>query len=209
MGASVGALDIKLCGHRKEDQRGGPFSRIWQGVRTPYAEREHEGTSVVPALISGLFYSWERKPRYLSGSRMLNRKSPQSHAACGLYSGARGIRTPKSFRTLAFEASALAILPALHRTMPEPVSGQGIVRVWAVAWIWTTRAVWSEGTISIGVPGFEPGTSATRTQRSTGLSHTPDYSGTCIRTGWDSNPRGQCPHDFQSCALSHSATRPN
>ncbi len=25
----------------------------------------------------------------------------------------------------------------------------------------------------IGVPGFEPGTSATRTQRSTGLSHTP------------------------------------
>ena len=29
----------------------------------------------------------------------------------------------------------------------------------------------------IGVPGFEPGTSATRTQRSTGLSHTPDYSG--------------------------------
>ena len=27
------------------------------------------------------------------------------------------------------------------------------------------------------MPGFEPGTSATRTQRSTGLSHTPDYSG--------------------------------
>ena len=63
--------------------------------------------------------------------------------------------------------------------------------------------------VTIGVPGFEPGTSATRTQRSTGLSHTPDYSGNCIRTGWDSNPRGQCPHDFQSCALSHSATRPN
>ena len=62
--------------------------------------------------------------------------------------------------------------------------------------------------VTIGVPGFEPGTSATRTQRSTGLSHTPDYSGNCIRTGWDSNPRGLCPHDFQSCALSHSATRP-
>ncbi len=29
-----------------------------------------------------------------------------------------------------------------------------------------------------------------------------------LRTGWDSNPRGLCPHDFQSCALSHSATRP-
>ena len=29
-----------------------------------------------------------------------------------------------------------------------------------------------------------------------------------IRTGWDSNPRGRSPHDFQSCALSHSATRP-
>ena len=28
---------------------------------------------------------------------------------------------------------------------------------------------------SIGAPGFEPGTSATRTQRSTGLSHAPDY----------------------------------
>ena len=35
----------------------------------------------------------------------------------------------------------------------------------------------------IGVPGFEPGTSATRTQRSTGLSHTPDYSGTCEADG--------------------------
>ena len=133
------------------------------------------------------------------------------------------------------------------------------------------RGSWAS---SIGVPGFEPGTSATRTQRSTGLSHTPDYSGNdngrggmelrsrsdprssrgspdrrfaitlrplesnppsvlasrvrvgsngqldspmCPptsdfvnqRTGWDSNPRGQCPHDFQSCALSHSATRPN
>jgi hypothetical protein len=29
------------------------------------------------------------------------------------------------------------------------------------------------------------------------------------RTGWDSNPRGcLAPHDFQSCALSHSATHP-
>ena len=29
----------------------------------------------------------------------------------------------------------------------------------------------------IGAPGFEPGTSATRTQRSTGLSHAPELSG--------------------------------
>ncbi len=52
-----------------------------------------------------------------------------------------------------------------------------------------TRARWRLGSnlrfssgfpsgTNIGVPGFEPGTSATRTQRSTGLSHTPDYSGT-------------------------------
>lgn len=121
------------------------------------------------------------------------------------------------------------------------------------------------------MPGFEPGTSATRTQRSTGLSHTPDYSGTCRKTdgvgftargavlsrvtdtGASRDPgcrssrthdagrfavcvgsngqvvgpgrpcprtaffngrggirthAGVSPHDFQSCALSHSATRP-
>lgn len=67
----------------------------------------------------------------------------------------------------------------------------------------------------IGAPGFEPGTSATRTQRSTGLSHAPRTQPhpprvcTPERTGWDSNPRGcLAPHDFQSCALSRSATRP-
>jgi hypothetical protein len=68
---------------------------------------------------------------------------------------------------------------------------------------------------TIGAPGFEPGTSATRTQRSTGLSHAPRTQPhpprVCApeRTGWDSNPRGcLAPHDFQSCALSRSATRP-
>ena len=31
----------------------------------------------------------------------------------------------------------------------------------------------------------------------------------CARTGWDSNPRGLLtPHDFQSCSLSRSDTRP-
>ena len=44
----------------------------------------------------------------------------------------------------------------------------------------------------IGVPGFEPGTSATRTQRSTGLSHTPDYSGTKKASGWNSRCFAPC-----------------
>ena len=51
-------------------------------------------------------------------------KKPPGQSARGLY-GARGIRTPKSFRTLAFEASAIAILPALQTTMPEPFRGPG------------------------------------------------------------------------------------
>ncbi len=38
----------------------------------------------------------------------------------------------------------------------------------------TTRPL---GISLIGVPGFEPGTSATRTQRSTGLSHAPEPTG--------------------------------
>ena len=46
----------------------------------------------------------------------------------------------------------------------------------------------------IGAPGFEPGTSATRTQRSTGLSHAPHHFQP--RTGWDSNPRGLSPTRF-------------
>ena len=47
---------------------------------------------------------------------------------------------------------------------------------------------------SIGVPGFEPGTSPTRTERSTGLSHTPcpclldTKISTATSEGWDSNP---------------------
>jgi hypothetical protein len=35
----------------------------------------------------------------------------------------------------------------------------------------------SSNTILVGAPGFEPGTSATRTQRSTGLSHAPEQTG--------------------------------
>ena len=37
--------------------------------------------------------------------------------------------------------------------------------------------------VTIGVPGFEPGTSATRTQRSTGLSHAPELTGNCYGRG--------------------------
>lgn len=69
------------------------------------------------------------------------------------------------------------------------------------------------GGTSIGVPGFEPGTSPTRTERSTGLSHTP--SPAILPAGNQSSGRGGIrthagfrPHDFQSCALSRSATRP-
>ncbi len=99
---------------------------------------------------------------------------------------------------------------------------------------------------TVGAPGFEPGTSASRTQRSTELSHAPkstinrpkprsygkrgpSYSqaeGGGIeleripqRPRWPScTPSGRGgirthvginPHDFQSCALSRSATRPN
>ena len=52
------------------------------------------------------------------------------------------------------------------------------------------------GVSLIGAPGFEPGTSATRTQRSTGLSHAPDPTRVNQRTGWDSNPRGREPTRF-------------
>lgn len=60
----------------------------------------------------------------------------------------------------------------------------------------------------VGETGFEPATPASRTQCSTRLSYSPALHRD-RRTGWDSNPRGLfTPHDFQSCALSHSATRP-
>ncbi len=61
--------------------------------------------------------------------------------------------------------------------------------------------------IPVGAPGFEPGTSASRTQRSTELSHAPKSRKNGrggIRTHAGINP-----HDFQSCALSRSATRPS
>lgn len=72
----------------------------------------------------------------------------------------------------------------------------------------------------VGETGFEPATPASRTQCSTGLSYSPKLlapkglppDGRRVngqRTGWDSNPRGLfTPHDFQSCSLSRSDTRP-
>ena len=62
--------------------------------------------------------------------------------------------------------------------------------------------------ISIGAPGFEPGTSASRTQRSTELSHAPFLPTIDNGRGGIRTHAGLHPHDFQSCALSHSATRP-
>jgi hypothetical protein len=46
---------------------------------------------------------------------------------------------------------------------------------WASAGALTFRNVNNDGTSSVGAPGFEPGTSASRTQRSTGLSHAPKH----------------------------------
>ncbi len=65
----------------------------------------------------------------------------------------------------------------------------------------TRRTGWTHPVGTIGAPGFEPGTSATRTQRSTGLSHAPlttfsQSSAHQQRTGWDSNPRGLSPTRF-------------
>ena len=66
------------------------------------------------------------------------------------------------------------------------------------------------------MPGFEPGTSASRTQRSTGLSHTPNKkngahlgAGKADRVGFEPTRQFCCPHALQACALSHSATCPN
>ena len=72
-------------------------------------------------------------------------------------SGGGGTRTPKGFRPPHFECGALPIRLRL-RTKP----GRS-------AWGRTPLHLLSK----IGAPGFEPGTSATRTQRSTGLSHAP------------------------------------
>ena len=76
------------------------------------------------------------------------------------------------------------------------------------------RNVNSYGT-SVGVPGFEPGTSASRTQRSTGLSHTPNKKNGALlgakkadRVGFEPTRQFCCPHALQACALNHSATCP-
>jgi hypothetical protein len=44
----------------------------------------------------------------------------------------------------------------------------------ASAGAFMARIVNNDGTSQVGAPGFEPGTSASRTQRSTGLSHAPN-----------------------------------
>ena len=58
------------------------------------------------------------------------------------------------------------------------------------------RPIISDRPFSIGAPGFEPGTSASRTQRSTGLSHAPISGGPSRQP--DSNRR---PQPWQGCAL--------
>ena len=88
-----------------------------------------------------------------AGMRGLHTKSPPPRPPdLEGEDGARGIRTPKPFRALAFEASAI---PFCQRSNDRQKTGRLAAE-------------------QIGAPGFEPGTSATRTQRSTGLSHAPD-----------------------------------
>ena len=153
--------------------------------------------------------------------------------------GARGTRTPKPFRALAFEASALPFCQrskqpeADHRVGREPDLLRRLPAVLAAGCascdrprspvprgLWTCwvnrgariqlrspsailaglarqrtdlehrsrRSARTSGShpranhhrtygLPIGAPGFEPGTSATRTQRSTGLSHAPEPIG--------------------------------
>ena len=103
--------------------------------------------------------------------------------------GAGGIRTPKSFRTHAFEACALAVLPPLQRgSSPENSNARSIHDRPRSPGDHHTRPLSRMhdrnggpcfpmnaacAALLIGAPGFEPGTSASRTQRSTGLSHAP------------------------------------
>lgn len=114
--------------------------------------------------------------------------------------GGGGIRTPVWFPTHRFRGGPVRPTPAPLLVLPWlPYQPQP----------------------SIGAPGFEPGTSATRTQRSTGLSHAPNPTGilrTTVVSSCDPTKNGRGgirthvsfrPHDFQSCALSRSATRPS
>ena len=101
--------------------------------------------------------------RHPSGGPMtITCKSQEEHGQKLRYiihrDGGGGTRTPKGFRPPHFECGALPIRLRL-RTKPGR-SARGRRRCHTVS-------------RSIGAPGFEPGTSATRTQRSTGLSHAP------------------------------------
>ena len=103
--------------------------------------------------------------------------------------GARGIRTPKPFRALAFEASAI---PFCQRSKQQGAGAAGYRETHALRRFFKVvveefelvqcpekpRRTGPLGGYLIGAPGFEPGTSATRTQRSTGLSHAPNTTGT-------------------------------
>ena len=134
--------------------------------------------------------------------------------------GARGIRTPKPFRALAFEASAIPFCQRSSKTdAPPPPKGDGKRSDSCLLSISRSsrarKPAWNLKS-SIGAPGFEPGTSASRTQRSTGLSHAPKKKRRPLPgaeeadgVGFEPTRQGCCPHALQACALNHSATRPN
>ena len=111
-------------------------------------------------------------------------KAPQANLLCGasVYAvqaltayrmsgnGGGGTRTPKGLRPPHFECGALPVrlrLQNCRRSLVDPASPV------ATATTLASGAPRYRPKYSIGAPGFEPGTSATRTQRSTGLSHAP------------------------------------
>ena len=133
-------------------------------------------------------------PANPGGWRERKRRRGRRRKRLSCTSGGGGIRTPKGLRPPHFECGALPV----RTTPPECETARARARV--------CRA--SRPQLPVGETGFEPATPASRTQCSTRLSYSPNES--FQRTGWDSNPRGLfTPHDFQSCAFSHSATRPN
>ncbi len=152
--------------------------------------------------------------------RALRQRATWPRSSASVSNGARGIRTPKPLRALAFEASAIPFCQRSSKTdAPPPPGGDGGRSEWCCLSIHrSSRArepAWNFKS-SIGAPGFEPGTSASRTQRSTGLSHALKKKRRPLPgadqadgVGFEPTRQGCCPRALQARALNHSATRPN
>ena len=152
-----------------------------------------------------------------------NAKSPPGHSAWGAFSGARGTRTPKPFRALAFEASALpfcqrskqrtrTLRPGGRRIRADATSGArighgltgrvGLMRRDSIAALHGDKQ--NRGARIRTGDLCDPNAALYRTEPHPGLLGYLQKNGRGgIRTHADFRL-----HDFQSCALSHSATRP-